>query len=110
MATCVLRLEDFILPSGFSFFGLIVQAFASILLSLLGGLKLCTMDRLQTRSVSLQQRMNALSLSTKDECISQLENKVLLGKMVSTRIFSRKDLAHIITMSGIPKAGSRWNG
>lgn len=54
------------------------------------------MDRLQIRPVSLQQRMNALSLSSNDDGTSQLEDKVLLGRMVSTRTFSRKDLVHII--------------
>lgn len=50
----------------------------------------------QLRLSSLQQRMNALSLSSRGEGARQIEDKVLLGKMQSTRLFSRRDLVHII--------------
>lgn len=52
--------------------------------------------QMQLRSFSLQQRMNALSLNPKGEGASQIEDKVLLGKMISTRIFNRRDLVQII--------------
>lgn len=62
----------------------------------MGRLGCTAMEEIQVKPLSLQQRMNALSLSSKGEEARQVADRVLLGKMITTRVFSRKYLVHII--------------
>lgn len=48
------------------------------------------------RTQTLQQRMNSLSLTTKDTGGAQVTDCVLLGKIISVRLFRKKDLVQII--------------